>query len=422
MKPTAYYFLPIFICLSSLLFSCKKDNDPTNTEKLFTLTVDATYGMDDAKQYVILSDKNGATIDFKEYTPGSKLEFNKPGTFQEAELTVTFLQVFSDQGSKSYMLATYLNVQKGTQWHLKKTNNLVPTQAGEIKLDLGSLQAKGNEVEISSPTNFLWISQPSLTNQAKYNYPLSKPAENVWVRLANSQASSYFLLEQAQNGQSYSVDFSKFTAGNTQTIVLNKPDFTVKTLLLTGTQDNNQFRLFSNTNQHPSAQSVVLSYPQSTFQQFDLDLSLQKFATNAGSYEEENYDYHTQGPTLLNSLTSLNADFTLENVSLDNFQMTTQGNFDYFGNWYRSLQSDPDLFVDWYVYGQAKSKVSFQLPAIPTSVTDNQELSVKWRETTLYEYASLPSYEDMLKNTTTLSPAVSGNYSSRSKKLKASTL
>ncbi len=409
--------LCLLLCLT---LSCRNEEVPAGSEKLFTLTVAKIVDKPDLfhqtpgqnTYYVVVGDASGKTIAYKELQPNTVFDFAQPRGFSGSELTISFLYRSPKTG---YLLKTYRNVPVGASW---KANDLDEDSVGTIP---PAYQASFTVTNVPSGIAYLTASSgysrnPEVNSGVTYKLNLPRPAGNqVWLQIGftDNRPNRFFLLRNAEAGKTYEVDLATFEPGNAESMRLKESNSLIWTWVK-GRQQNQWHTLFDSygPNYGPVVPAFSFYYPNTTFTDFQLYAYLRKELPQSTLYNDE--QQHVEGifTSLPETLPTLDADFTVQSNAPGSFSMSTTGVFDYY-TVQGYMQGEPgSTSLLWAVTGKAEPNIEFSFPQLPTEIFPKPSFEVKLTNALIEERSDIQSYEEYLEKVPfAQNPApVTGNY------------
>ncbi|MDJ1481276.1 hypothetical protein QNI16_12330 [Cytophagaceae bacterium YF14B1] len=377
-------YVPAIFALSTfvgILSGCKEENISarTTSETIFTLQVKAISDPLN-KKYVVVGDKDGNVLSYKELLANTTLTFNRPENYTGKELTITY--VYWNATYNSYNLITTQQVQTGSEW---TWDNGVPEASPTYSAAFQVTNVPPNVFRLVSSSSGNGGLQPGVS----YPLTLYKTSENIRMRLefTDNQPNKYYLLQNVQANKTYTVDLSAFETGISKTLTLKEPGFGLQIVSMGITRQNKSEGVFEDgIIRHPNLEQPITSfhvtYPNVSVDNFWLYAALDKDLSQSTLYEKEQLQVFLTSSSIPEVLPTLDADIEVQNTSAQNFQMTTIGEYDsYTVGWTKAVAnptpSNPTL--SWALIGNSQGVVTAQLPSVPQELIQTIPVDLKCR-------------------------------------------
>lgn len=391
-------FLLLFI--TTLFYSCSKDADDTPSEfQDFTviLNVDPNHRF---SQYHIgthafLSDESGTILDSGELIMGETTTLSFSGNpSMHYDLSYMRYDNVIPLSFETYSLVTYTNIEQGTY-------NLGPSPVFENTDDeiYIYLTHTGYPCEVVVSPAGRGTFGPE--NGGYYNWQanlVGSPTSDFYMafKSPNDQLNRYLWLEDVAEGSVFNIDYT--TLPEIQNVVntqIPSNDYSYFSVAGLKNDDvNNIHHTIALGNFAGGNSSLLTSAPSNVF---DTYLFNANFSNNNITYSKQLLT--TTIPELINTPA---LDFTVNNPSPQNFNMSITGEATIYGVIYRGGNTDESVLFSHSIYGEVAPEVSFSKEILRKNIQLNYPDLVGFEtlplgSVSLTYNSLLNSYEEVLK-------------------------
>lgn len=378
--------------LSGTLFSCSKETDEIQDFTVI-LNVDRFYnfGKDNVSTRAFLSDENGTILDSGELKKGQStiLSFSKdPST--HFDLSYMRYDNVTDLGIEVYSLVTFTSIEAGTYYI--GPSSFYENSHDEITLKLNNT---GYPFEVKSSSSWEGGGGPENGGYFNFNSNLvGSPTSDFYAsfKSPNDQFVRYYWGESIPQGSVFNIDYNTLpeitNTINTQIPSNNFSYFSVEGL------KNNIHHSIAYGNSAGGNTSLSTSPPPNVFDSYLFKVH----------YNTNNLGYSKQllTTTIPEEINVPAFDFTINNPSPNNFNMSTTGEATIYSVTFRAANTDETVFLAQSIYGEFTPQVSFSKENLRMNIQqDYQGLSgfetLSLGSASLLYYNLTNSYKDILK-------------------------
>ncbi len=385
------------LVLSVTLFSCSKDEDETQNFTVH-LNVDRFYqsGNDNESIRAFLSDENGTILDSGDLKKGqlTTLSFSKDPS---AHFDLSYMRYDNDTdlGREIYSLVTFTNIEAGT-YYIEGPSTFYENSNDEITLKLYNT---GYPFEVTS--GLYWDGAGGPENGGYFNFSsnlLVSPTSDFYAsfKSPNDQFDRYYWGEDIPEGSVFNIDYNTLpqitNIVNTQIPSNNFFYFSVEGLK--NNDVNNIHHSIAYGNSAGGNTSLSTSVPPNIFDTYLFNVH----------YNTNNIGYSKQllTTTIPEEINTPTLDFTVNNSSPQNFNMSTTGEATIYTVTFRGGNTDETVFLAQSIYGEVTPEVSFSKENLRMNIQQTyQDLSgfgtVSLGSAALVYYSLTNSYKDILK-------------------------
>lgn len=213
----------------------------------FTANISSEKDTDMSDDYLIIHDSNGKLIEFKTFEKGNSVIFDAYQDSITNSITVTHLSLPIRDEPRTFFLESYPDIKTGSVWNIKKnfinsfSRDIQNTGTFSIRISgngerpIGFLISNGNgsqsRIETSDGFDDVW--------NVNYIMSIEDYVENYTITsLTPSGSSKYYIIENAQNNDSYDISYDDFSSFDTY-IDFSSPSLGNTTVTLIGHKDEN---------------------------------------------------------------------------------------------------------------------------------------------------------------------------------------
>jgi hypothetical protein len=408
-----------FLVLSVTLFSCSKDADETQNFTVH-LNVDRfnNIGNNNASTRAFLSDENGTILDSGDLKKGqlTTLSFSKDPS-AHFDLSYMRYDIDNDLGIELYSLVTFTNIEAGT-YYLSQSLFCENSQ-DEITLKLNNT---GYPLEVISTPTLEGDGGPQ--NGGYFNFSsnlIGSPTSDFYVsfKSPNDQFVRYYWGESIPEGSVFNIDYNTLPE-ITNPVNTQIPSNSFSFFSVEGLKNNdisNIHHSIAYGNFAGGNTSLSTSAPPNVFDNYIFNVY----------YHNNNIEYSKQLLTnnIPEGINTPAFDFTINNPSPQNFNMSTTGEATIYKVGFKAENSNGRDFLFHNIYGEVTSEVSFSKENLRMNIQQSYQ-DLTGFETLSLDTASLVyynltnAYKDILKFEITGKryeiPAVNGFIDSFSKR------
>lgn len=406
----------LLISLSFFLIQCSKNNDDIviNEDQvtetfLFSVDVIGNVFSENNSGHLYLTDGDGnlivdgALINNQETSLSAEFDINKV-------YDATIIYWVFTQGQTYYLTDTYTDVSPNT-YLLNEIERLNPNQ-DRLNLDLYNT---GFPLEVLSHSGS-FNSSGNSNNGGTFNFNSLLPASpgNYYAsfKSPNDVFPRYFWIEDIDGNTDLNIDFTSLPIIDTS-IVTQFPAYDLLSVNLHGFIDsdiNNLPHWLLSENYQNGNNSDIKIIPTNLFDQYGF---YTRYKIN-----NINYTYKEKSQNIAQNISLPNLDLSINSTSINDFSMSTSGNYDGFRINYTLKNFDDNIFVFYYIYGKPESEVSFtKLNLFNTIFSGIAGVSVNdliFDTASLHSYNNIDNYSDYLANLIDIYTTFSTNYISES--------
>lgn len=388
------------LVLLATLYSCSKDSDDRDSglqDFTIILNVDTNhnFGRFNESTRAFLSDENGTILDSDDLKIGQSTTLSFSGDpSMHYDLSYMVYNNITDLGIKSYSLVTFTNIEAGTY-------NIGPSLSIENSQDEISLKLNNTGYPFEVKSSLSWQGGGAPENGGYFNFSSNlavSPTSDFYAsfKSPNDQFDRYYWGESIPEGSVFNIDYTTLpeitNIVNTQIPSNNFSYFSVEGL------KNNDV----NTIHHSIAYgnfaggntSLSTSVPPNIFDNYIFNVH---YNTNYIGYSKQMLT--TTIPEEINTPT---LDFTVNNPSPQNFNMSTTGEATVYTVTFRAENIDETVFLGQSIYGEVTPEISFSKENLRMNIQQTyQDLSgfetLSLGSAALFYYSLTNSYKDILK-------------------------
>ena len=381
--------------LSGTLFSCSKEADEIQDFTVI-LNVDRFYnfGKDNVSTRAFLSDENGTILDSGDLKKGQStiLSFSKdPST--HFDLSYMRYDNVTDLGIEVYSLVTFTNIEAGTYYI--SPNRFYENSHDEISLKMDNT---GYPFEVKSSPSWEGGGGPENGGYFNFNANLEgSPTSDFYAsfKSPNDQFVRYYWGESIPQGSVFNIDYNTLPE-ITNTINTQIPSNNFFYFSVDGLKNNDLNNIHHSIAYGNSGVNTSLStsVPTNVFDNYLFNLH----------YNNNNLAYSKQllTTTIPAEINTPTFDFTVNNPSPQNFNMSITGEATIYTVTFRAENLDKTVFLLQSIYGEVTPEVSFSKENLRMNIQQTyQGLSgfetLSLGSASLTYYSLTNSYKDILK-------------------------
>ncbi len=345
--------------LSLLFISCATDDnnnspDP-NITATYSLSIDGNFFVSQSSGILYISDSDGEIVGQGALANNQQTSLEVDFDPNEVYDASVFLEVETN-GIQFYFLNTLTNVPPGNY----NIPGLMELNPNDDTITINITNA-GSNLEILSSSRFLNVDSNSnnggtyilsgemIASPGDYYVSLQKPGE---------QFPRYIWLEDITGNSNINLDFNVLPMINTS-ISVNIPLNESSSLSLWGMMDDDPQAIngvfhhaqYENTSNGTASYNAMV--PQNVFDMYRISVGYEL------SNNENEYRYTTHSTNIPQNIPTVDLDFTVNNNTISNFSMSTQGSYDYFQANFSYSNITQDVIAQHDIVGAAASAISF---------------------------------------------------------------
>jgi hypothetical protein len=309
---------------------------------LKTLTVNST----DGTRYIILSDEDGEILFSSKLENNKTYEIKLDKPYQKENVSITDVYVREDNVSA----ISYIGIKRGASWGSGYSDG-VPANQSNVFVHLKNVPEFS---KISIATSIGDKSILNLQQDTTYGMTLPYHTNTKLLVQIERQGEEFYDYLDISSGD-INIDCSKITTPSSKREITT-PAGTKPSSFLLGIENNSNGAYFLGYDYQPVENKAKFTYPSEIFSKYYCYMS---YSLNNVSYS--NYSIGSM-PTSFNQL---EASVAVTSSSLNNFNASFNGNFDYY-NVNFGFSNFP-TYYSWYVYAPITMK-SFKLPEIASVI------------------------------------------------------
>jgi len=363
MKNLQLLIIPLLVFISC------EETEETDVDlgdyHLFTATFEEGEFADDVTSFIFISDGDGNVLADSGFIGAASFELFADTSLSPPPDKIGVTTV--TKVGEYYRIVTNLGIDKGSEWTWYNPY-YEPEEIGQSYYNFTNLPDNLFRVIISSNGRYRSAFNDSDTYELSHNESL----EDVLIMgLLNDGSAIYKIVQGVSVGETHSIDFSEFSVAN-QIIMNNNSDLNCDYSRLYGYDSNDSFISYKRHRLNYSGgegiswdsnQNFIFNYPP----------EFGKFRTQAyvgdswGTTGGKNW-YQTTAGEIPQTFEKIDADISVINSEINNFEMNLTGTFD---QWEMELRSSRDTGdIDfWYVYVNPSIN-NGKLPSFSTSISN----------------------------------------------------
>ena len=360
MKNLQLLIIPLLIFISC------EETEETDVDlgdyHLFTATFEEGEFDEDVTSFIFISDGDGNVLAASSFVGAASFELFADTSLSPPPDTISVTTVTKE--GENFEIVTNLGIDKGSEWTWYNPY-YEPEEIGQSYYNFTNLPDNLFRVIISSNGRY----RSAFNDSDTYELSHYESLEDVLIMgLLNDGSAIYKIVQGVSVGETHSIDFSGFSVAN-QTIMNNNSDLNCDYSHLGGYDSNDSFISYKRHRLNYSGgeginwdsnQNFIFNYPP----------ELGKFRTTAyvgddwGTTGGKNWYQSTVGE-IPQTFEKINADISVINSEINNFEVNLTGTFD---QWGISL-SNSEGSGYWFVYVNPSIN-NGKLPSFPTSISN----------------------------------------------------
>jgi len=345
------------LTLSFLFLNCSKGTEDTDSEMqdfTVTLTVDPDHRFSriQVSTYAFLSDENGTILASGELRIGESTTLNFSGN-PEMHYDLSYIQYDNivDLGIDVYSLVTFTNIDEGS-YYIGPTS-LIENSNDEIFINLTNT---GYPFEVTSSTSGISISGPENGGYFNFSSNLAgSPTSDFYTsfKSPNDQFERYFWQRDIPEGSVFNIDYNTLPE-ITDVVNTQIPSNDYSNFSLEGLKNDDENNIRHNIeigNFAGGTSSLSTSVPSNVFDYFLFNVSFSN--DNAG------YSKQLRTTSIPAQIDAPTLDFTVNNPSSQNFNMSTTGEATIYSVIFRAENTDGTVLVSHNILGEVKPEITF---------------------------------------------------------------
>lgn len=389
----------IFISLLAVTFACDNSNEDATPKEtaLLTLAVDASYPSDETDDWIIVHSEDGTLLASESFQNNQELEIVTDKPFQ-GKMTITHLRyaTFND-GTKSYYLNSYTNIEKGKHIVLKGTSP-VPGMTGKFNVSVSNVSPYEYSLLSLSSFSSNWNGSTGILDMQSETYAGMKKQI---ATVSSGNILKYKVLDNIQPGGKYSFSFNDMTPFE-QKVTFAFPQSNSLNVFVYANESEPTYwnsHLLDMRYISRSPTGVVTSYTN----------SMTNYTTQLLIYYTGYmYTYLNRGPIPDgNVIWPQKSDFNVTEKSLFNFSATTSKSYVWRNSAWGYQDATNKIRVSWSVSAPSGNQKINELPTEIINVHPALSLNnLKYSVTTFYTES--PPYELFFDNAFQATPEPAG--------------
>lgn len=390
MNPVRIFLLFIVLAIAT---SCSNEVEPELPD--FLIEIKGEY-LRAEEGWVILSNPAGEVISTREIANNTTLTIEVPDGHQEGDVySLTFLEhyVREDNGKHEYFIDSYLALQPS---HFQLENkNKVYTTIGTHSLVINNSPSTSSFGAFGLNVFYGYGSSSSGTTNL-FCALYAEPADTYYYFFENNDNTPRYKRDQeAHVNEILAIDFDDMIPMENET------------LLTMGAVDEASYQFFSFQEANydwPFYMHYVqkIGSDASELPIYHPDFSLPEFAvTITSTTDDVTKSYTSLGTSVPSVFKSMEAEISSFSISDDVISFASTGTFDHLraraGNEFTGLSD----YFRWVIDMPQELPLDYRIPAIPGEILSANPLlaaySFDFKDITIFDYASLDSYEDFIE-------------------------
>lgn len=391
------------LVLILLTLSCNNEDDGDvpivlDNEILYTIEVGSNiYTPADQESsrtgHVYLTDYEGELIKDTSLLNDNNYIIETDYDYTENSYDVTFESKLEFSGNKVYSLKTFIDVSPMTISMIE-----------DVDLNPNNEHARITILNIGLPSDVDQFFSNNTHNGScttanggycDYNVSLQRVPDNIYS-IFNKNGESfnrYLWFENVSGATEDTVEFDNIPIITESELIVYPPhDFINTTLYGYLTDDPERHYRLSTHSLNSDQMESEHFFPQNIFDGYKVDVLLSN--SNMIYYSSRRHS------NVVNTYILPAIDFQVTNSSVENYEIQSSDDFDYYSVHFSYLNVDEGLQVNWQIYGEGEEFISFSLPKLADIIFDSypnfSTSELEHSVTRLYKIEGISTYEDYI--------------------------